>query len=67
MPLLPPLLPPPPLLLPPPPLRAAEVPVIPEADSGLLLLTGLAALGMWAGLRGWRRPGRGGRLRGPAD
>jgi hypothetical protein len=50
-PLLVPLLPPP-LLLPPPPLPvAAEVPIIPEGDSGLLLLAGLGALAVWAGLR----------------
>jgi hypothetical protein len=43
---------PPPLLLPPPPLPvAAEVPIIPEGDSGLLLLAGLGALAAWAGLR----------------
>jgi hypothetical protein len=48
-PLLPPLLPPPP----PPPLFP-EVPVIPEADSLLLLGVGLAALGTVVGYRRWR-------------
>jgi hypothetical protein len=54
LPLLPP--PPPPLLSPPPTMmggtmRMPEVPVIPEADSALLLLGGFAALG---GLAAWR-------------
>ena len=59
-PLLPPLLPPP--LLPPPPQPAArvafpEVPVIPEADSGVLLGVGVLALAGVAALRrGRRRP-----------
>ncbi|HEY7067437.1 MAG TPA: hypothetical protein VII06_38630 [Chloroflexota bacterium] len=46
-----PLLPPPMLLLPPPPLPMPEVPVVPEADSGALLLAALGALAAWAGLR----------------
>jgi YVTN family beta-propeller protein len=67
-PLIPPLvLPPPPLLPPPPsaPMGAApagaafpEVPVIPEADSVVLLVGGLAAVGVLAGLRARRRRGR---------
>jgi hypothetical protein len=39
------------LLLPPPPLPMPEVPVVPEADSGALLLAALGALAAWAGLR----------------
>jgi LPXTG-motif cell wall-anchored protein len=54
----PPLLAPPPALLPLPPLMvgetAAEVPLIPEADSGWLLAGGLVALSV-AGLLGRRR------------
>ncbi|HEY7064421.1 MAG TPA: hypothetical protein VII06_23285 [Chloroflexota bacterium] len=65
--LLPP--PPPPLLPPPPPgptgmalaqpiaggRFAGEVPIVPEADSVLLVIGGLAALGLVAGLRARRR------------
>jgi hypothetical protein len=56
--------PPPPLLPPPPPPPAGvgvarpafpEVPVIPEADTVLLLVGGLAALGIAAGARTLRR------------
>jgi hypothetical protein len=65
----PPLLPPPPIapLLPPPPIAPlggpvlqppmASVPVIPEADSLLLVVAGLALLGLGAGWRAWRRRG----------
>jgi hypothetical protein len=71
LPLLPPplaMLPPPPPLLPPPapapngmvmaaPMggRFADVPVVPEADSVILVLGGLAAIGLVAGLRARRR------------
>jgi hypothetical protein len=66
VPLLPPLVPPPPPpappFLPPPPVLpsadavAPEVPVIPETESGLLLVLALATLGVLAAWRGRRPP-----------